>query len=312
MKRVSVLGLCLCLLVWQGGCVHHPPLIMPQPIPLSEQDRAESGTVGIASARFTPDAKFSMPAEGGLAGAGRGATIGARRSLEYGAKGAGAILTAPGGGGHDPYAAVVVMLLAATSLALGIALAPPAALVGGVYGAVAAEPAKVVEEADAGLKRILAEAKAQEVMRDHTLQVARDKARYPVLVLLDQGPSNAAELVNYQPAPHTGIQSVLEISLLEVALLGEWLVNPPLKIRMTVRARFMRTSDDRVLYNNQFTYEGSERLFTEWAANDAKPLRKEFERCYDTLAQQVVEEVLMLYLLPEWRQKHEWWEGRGP
>jgi hypothetical protein len=204
------------------------------------------------------------------------------------------------------------MLLAATSLALGIALAPPAALVGGVYGAVAAEPAKVVEEADAGLKRILAEAKVQEVMRDHILQVARDKARYPLLVLLDQGPSNAAELVNYRAAPHTGIQGVLEISLLEVALLGEWLVNPPLKIRMTVQARFMRTSDDRALYNNQFTYEGSERLFTEWAANDAKPLRKEFERCYDTLAQQIVEEVLMLYLLPEWRHKREGWGMRGP
>lgn len=305
MKRTSVLGLCLCILVWQGGCAHQPPLIMPPPLPLSEQDRAELGAVGIVSAQFTPDAKLSLPAAGGLAGAGRGSTIGARRSLEYGAKGAGQILMA-GGSSHDPYAGLFIGLLAATSLALGIALAPPAALVGGVYGAVAAEPAQAVEEAEATLKKILAEAKVQEVMRDHIMPVARNEARYALLVLQNQGPPHAGELVDYRAALDTGIQAVLEVSLLEFALLGEWLVNPPLKIQMTVQARLVRTSDDSTLYYNRFTYEGSERLFSEWADNHAMPLRKEFERCYDTLAQQIVEEVLMLYLLPEWRQKREW------
>ena len=52
------------------------------------------------------------------------------------------------------------------------------------------------------------------------------------------------------------------------------------------------------LYDNQFMYEGSEHLFSKWAADHAKLLCEEFERCYDSLAQEIVDAVLTMYFLP--------------
>lgn len=52
------------------------------------------------------------------------------------------------------------------------------------------------------------------------------------------------------------------------------------------------------LYDTQFTYEGSEHLFSKWAVDNAKLLREEFERCYDSLAREIVAAVLTMYFLP--------------
>jgi hypothetical protein len=43
---------------------------------------------------------------------------------------------------------------------------------------------------------------------------------------------------------------------------------------------------------------GSEHLFSKWAADNAKLMREEFERCYDSLAQEIVDAVLTMYFLP--------------
>jgi hypothetical protein len=189
-----------------------------------------------------------------------------------------------------------LVFTAMAALALGVAFAPPAALVTGVHGAVTAEPAEVVQEADLALRNVFAEANVQEILRDHIIEAIPKDTSYSLTILRSDGPSRAGDVVDYRSAIGGGIQAVLEIGLQDVELLGEWVANPPLRLRMNAKARLIRGSDNRVVYDRQFAYFGGERSLGEWAADNAQPLREEFERCYDTLARDIVRAIFDGYL----------------
>lgn len=279
--KTQALVLFLCSVSFIS-CAEQPLL----PRPLSDDIRVHLGKVGIVPGRFVPEGKFGIPAAGASEGATRGAMAGGRTSVRAGAIGGGFAANAP--------------VLGATALALGIALAPVTAIVGGIHGAIAAESIDTVESAEAVLRKTLAEARLQEVMRDHVVQIARDEARHLLAVPAEAlGPSDANEATSYQFLTSQGIDSIIEISVLSMTIEGEWSVNPPLNFRLAVRARVVSTHENSVIYNNRFEYEGATRPFTEWAANNAQPLREEFERSYDTLAAQIVEDLFLLELLPE-------------
>jgi hypothetical protein len=303
MQRAGFLSIAVLLLLGQCGCTPKKPPVPLVVIPASEEVRAHFGTVGIVSARYIPDTRFNLPVAGWASGTGRGAKIGGVGSLSLGAKGALGALTAGRSGGKE--GAFVTLFLAASSLALGIALAPPAAIVGGVYGAVAAEPVRTVRDAEATLKRLLEQAKVQEVLRDHVLAAARQETRYSFVTFPDQGPLGQTQAADYRNLPNKEIESIVEISLLAVELQSEsdsnWEINPSLKLRMPIRVKVVETRNNDVSYVQDFEYVGQERTFTEWASNNAQPLRDEFERCYDTLAKQVVDNVFLVYLFPELR-----------
>lgn len=106
-----IICLFIALLVGQLGCALGPQLLRPPP---SERVRAQLGTIGILSARFAPEAKLEGPTRGKGSGAAKGAAKGFLGSIAAGLE-AGA------------YAGEAGIL----AFALGLALAPPAAVIGG-------------------------------------------------------------------------------------------------------------------------------------------------------------------------------------
>lgn len=275
-RHATRIGLSVLLVLVQVGCATAPYLL---PEPPSEQTRAQFGTIGVVSAHFTPKAEFVAPAKGGGAGAGRGAATGAGKGAAFVAE--------LSRGCHGQGCAIVLLVVPAAIIG---------GLIGGVAGAATAVPAEAVEEAEAAIKTVLATLKVQEALRDRVLQVARDQTRHHFVLFEDQGPPAPDATVSYGSLASGGIDAILEISVLVVDLAGEWDVNPPLALVMTMQARLLRAVDGLELYAHTLEYRSATRKFTEWAMNNAKPFRDELNLAQQSLAEKIVEELFLLYL----------------
>lgn len=278
--RRLILWLALALLAGQAGCALKP-LHRLHRLP-SEEVRGQLGTVGVVSPRIAPEASV----EGGKGtGAAKGAWLGAASMI---------------GGGLESGPA--------HGLLLGIALAPVAALVGGIYGAVAAEPASRVEEAERALHKVLAELKVQETIRDLVLEVARVETGYQ-FVSLAQRPATGEERVDYRSLVSEGIDTILEVGVSALGLEGPFGVNV---LVVEACARLIRTADGAQLYAlppegaHPLLFISRARKFVEWGAEDARPFREELDRGLRTLAEKMVEDLFLVHRLPGWR-----WEAPG-
>jgi len=264
------IGLGVIFLLGQVGCASRPYMLPPPP---SEQVRAQFGTVGVVVARFVPPTALQEPARGAIAGAGRGIAIG----MAAGVAGA-----------------------SGTYLGSGILLLPIIGLVGGIVGAATAPPAAAVEEAEATLRKAMTdvrEGKVQEALRDRLVAVAQGHMRRRVVPLPAQEPSASDAPVSYRALTSEEIDTVLEVAVHQLGLAGAWGPDPPLAVVLTVRTRLVRVVDGTDLYTNTLNYQSAPRKFTEWAANNAQPFRNELDQAYAILAEKIVEEVFLLYLL---------------
>lgn len=275
------------LLVWTtlvafaatSGCA----TLLPAPSP-SETLRAELGTVGVVAARSAPETTLRIPSRGPAAGAARGAGRGALVTVRTGFQ------AAAGTAGSGEAGALVALL----AVAAGIALMPVGAVVGAIHGAAVAQPAAHVDAAEAVVRRVLATPGIHERLRDGVAETARSRIARPRVVV----PVVLGEAAGYTSLANEGIDTVLEVSVSHLAVSGEWKVDPPLEVRLTVQARLVRVSDGAVLHTFAPTSWSRRRSFVEWAWHDAEPLRQEVDRGLGALAEAVVEELFLLYVPP--------------
>ena len=297
-RKLFIFFLVGLFLLVQWGCATQSPV-------LPTELRAQLGTIGIVSARYTPAVEFELPAKGWLGGAARGAVEGTKSF----------IVLVPTGGTLAGIGTLMAMggpqgLLVGL---VGVGLLLKGAgymIIGPFYGAATAEVPATVEEAEAHLKAALASMRIQEAMRDHVVRAA-SLGNVNLTVLDGQGPESASDLLTYFPLQEPQIDSVLELRVTRVWLSSnesffkpltsmfseeedslidpyqELEINPPLSLGLEVRGRLIRTADKVVLYDNTWKYEGESHVFAEWAANDAQLFAGEFERAYDELAGQL-------------------------
>jgi hypothetical protein len=180
---------------------------------------------------------------------------------------------------------------------MGIALVPVFALGGAIYGAVVAESAATVAEAEASLSQALTEVKVQEALRDRVLLVARDQTPHPVILLEETGATARTEGVRDPPSAEGASDTFLEVRVAALRFVGGG-INPPLALVMNVETRLVSAEDRGTLYEATLEYRSRTRKFTEWAADNAQPFREELERAVHSLAERIVEEVFLLYLIP--------------
>jgi len=275
-RHAIVILASLLLLTGQLGCASGPRLLPPPP---SAQVRATLGTIGVISARLAPETTVESPTSGKGSGAAKGAAAGFfGTAVGLGQSGLGYLAVFP----------PAALVLGGVVLTGG--------LVGGVYGAIAAEDAAKVQEAEAALKNVLATEKIQEAMRERVFRVARDQTRYRFVVLEAPSPTALDEEASYRSLASEGIDTILEISVPIVGLGGEPGINPPLAVVMTAHTRLVRVGDIAPIYEATFQYRASARTFTEWAVNNAQPFRDGLDHAYQSLAEKIVEELFLLYL----------------
>lgn len=265
-RSVFVFGFAVLLIIGQFGCATpHIAMTPDQTAQLKER----LGAIGIASARFVPKVELQTPAKGTADAAGKGA-IG----------GAGAMLDAAGDSGGSSGAGAVM-----------IALIPVGAVVGGVAGAIMADSAEAVNQREAVLKKVLADLKVQETMRDRFIKTTQERTVFRFTRLEDEGPAAEGTIPDYRPLSEKGIKTVQEITVRQFGLRGEGQIQPDLSMYMILQARLVNSATNEELSNKTFTYQGEKHKFADWAANDARLFTEEFDRCYQKLAEDVMREI---------------------
>ena len=277
-RKLILVGVSVTFCIAQSGCASGPSVLPP---PLSEEARAQLGTIGTLSTGSDPQLELRLPAKGAASGAGIGAGSWTRTWWR----------NVPGTGTE----------LDLLVLALWIGLTPVVAVSGSMYGAGVAEPAEVVEEAEAALREVPASLRILQSVRDYIFETARDWTRHQFVLVTERAPQALTEAADYSSLRDRGIDTVLELSVPTFGLRGEWAVNPPVTPFVSIRTRLIRTSKSTVVYDSTVLCLGGTQRFTEWVANNAETFRDELTRCYQSLGSKIVEEVFLLYLLPEKR-----------
>jgi hypothetical protein len=259
----------IALMIVPFGCAHRPQVKAPLFPKFTE---AELGTVAVVSACFEPEFKCPhKPMTKGKA-AGVGAFEGFFASI---------------GGG--------VMSENPIGVALGIVLSPVFAAGGAIYGAIEGETTKTIRKTEETLNHRLAAFRAQEVMQERVLSLARERSRCTFVVPDQCGPNVLDKETSYDSLNGKGIDTVLEISVRKLGLWRERVaIDPPLSLFMTVSIILIRVKDDTVLSSRTFRYESKEKQkFTKWAKNDAQTFKEELDRCFKTLAERIVVELFI-------------------
>jgi len=261
-QSVFIFWLLGLFIIFQLGCATTKRAI-PMTAEQSEQLRLRLGAIAVVSASFTPKLELQTPAKGALGGLKSGASAGAE-------------VTTKGSDGR------------------AILLAPFTAAVGGVAGAIMADSAKDVNEREAIIKKAIAELKTQETVRNSFLKTAQEKTKFQFVLEERHGPITDGELPDYRDMKEKGITTIHEITVKQFGLKGEGKINPDLSLYMILQARLVNLTNNAELFKNTFTYEGEKHKFAEWSANDAQLFRQEFDRCYQSLAENMMQGIYIL------------------
>ena len=211
----------------------------------SERSDAPAQRIGVVLSVSAPP-QFNTPAKGAGAGAARGA-----------------------GGGFQA---------GAQGRELGVILLPLLVVGGAIVGALKAENAARVEEAEATLGAALGRLKPGEAVRDRLIEVAHKETRHSLVAL--RGPLDTE-----------GIDTVLELAVQQLHLRGDG-INPPFRLILSVRTRLVRVADGELIHEKTFEFESEKRKFVDWAANNAQPLREGLDNVALKLANEIVARVL--------------------
>ncbi len=263
-KAVYLLPL---LLLLASGCAVPRP-----PAPMNAQDiralKARLGQIGIARASYLPHVEVQVPSKGRANGAKDGAKVGAIMPIEF-------ALEAVQGCG-DPSCAYILLG--------GFALAPVGAVIGGVGGAITADPAKAVSQREARIDEVLAKLRMQQKMDAQFVSRLSSLKTFTFTELAKAGPVTEAARPDYRRYRASGIDTVNEIDVKKLTLTGWGKVQPDLSLSLDVQVRLVATADNKALYCREYVCTSTDDKFAAWAAQDARKFRKEIGACYHDIA----------------------------
>ena len=247
------------------------------PIPLvTEAQRERMGTVGVASLPSAPQSALDVGARGKVAGAGEGATAGA-------VKGLGELFRMSGSGDYD--ATIILLPIAAIG----------GAIYGAVVGAAQAVPEDKAKKIEACLKAVLGEAGHQGKLRTEVISAIARSGIQGVSEIPSCQSAAVGQDTDYRLCLDRQVDTVLEVGLLSVALIGRGGEDPKLVLFVRAVARLVDAKTNAELYRSRFfTHATGTKRFSEWNADGARLLKESYELACQSLARSVVEEVFLI------------------
>ena len=246
---------------------------MPGHVPEGHVDPYHIGDypVGIVYARYEPEIKVDARLGGKTSGTAGGAVHGAT-----------VCLGALGGGGH-------------VGASIGLCL-PFGAIIGGVFGAAAAEPDAVSDPIEeAFLRQATRYAQQRRIATYFWDYLANGEQGQAIILDQVPGPSWSGEARNYDDAEVSGAGTLLEVSLEEIRFDGSGVKGAPICLSMQLRARKIDPARQDVLDTLDLEIPQSCNTAEDWMADDGERLITAFEYGYQFLVENVVDELYMSY-----------------
>jgi len=275
MGRISTRGIILLFALSNlVSCTSTPPSV------LNEQQRAKFGVVGVVSVDVSPDEVFDAP----MIGRGRGAASGAGAGA---AQGAGAAVQGLAGSTcHGMGCGLTILLIPV--FAVG------GAIVGGVAGAVNAVPEDVAIAIEQEIASALMGSRPQETLRQEVMEAARAQGVSAETPLTESG-SVAINTIDYGFLSKKGINTVLEVSIVKVGLIGDRGSDPDLILVVEASFRLVSAKTSQGIFaRDRLLHIGSRYKLAGWGANKAERLKLELQKGYEELADKIVEQVFLV------------------
>lgn len=257
---------------------------------LRQTERAPWGTIGVTNARFVPDADFPGLRTGSGATAGGGAAAGAA--------GGAALWTIVivASGCLNPFAGATcpaVLPFAAGGAAVGAAAGA---------GTQRAQTPMSAGEAVAAVTAAFQALDLQQQVADRATTYAQRMTHQTLVPAPVPGPSSQDRLPDYAVLRNQEIDTVLEISVLQVGMFSAGqlksrggLAGPAYTLVMTARGRLLRVSDAAVLHDSRYTFVSVPLTGENWAENDAEALRRNLNAGLQDLAEHAVDQAFLAY-----------------
>lgn len=257
-------------------CMQTSCAVPVRPEHLAEPDRTSLGHVAVVAARFTPDYQFEALSTGKGDAAAKGAGRGALSCGEF--------LRGSGGTGIG---AVAVGLLFLVCLPVG-------ATVGAIYGASHAASAEQVKETKAVAQRGIAALKLQDEAVDAALRYGRNVGLEIGRLPQTMGPATPDEVPSYAETKGT-VDSVIEISVLHANAFTSGGRELRVSLGLQARVRVLSARDGKVIDILNMKYISEARAIDEWLAADGQAIKTEFDRGSASIAEQAIDEIMLIY-----------------
>lgn len=261
-RRRAARSLCgLALLLLQCGCSVLPPRL------LSPDDRQSLGTIGVTAARYAPEVRIKGPGQrGGKAGIAIGG-LGAAAATVASCLNPFAILTCP---------TMVLAMGALGATAGGVVGHQIDARITGA-GIAAAAPDH------------LDDVRTQIALRDRVVQHARANTPYAFVAVDDSGPATRSDHPDYRSLSGSGIDTVLEVSVLDLTMEGR--PRQGLFLAMASRVRIVRAASGAVVADEVLHYRSEAHPYERWAEKDARVFQSALESGFQHAAERISREL---------------------
>jgi len=267
-RKTRLLCLLITILIINLGCAHHLP-------PLSKEVSTNLGTIGVCTSSRNAHLYFSTKP---MTDWGEGCKIGEKIVVE----GFFDFVTS------DPQAILLLPIIILALFPTFLVAAPIGCIVGGL----STESESDVQEAEALLRNAFGELNIKEKLQYQFLRIAQEKTPYKFVVLGNIEFDDMKKKLIYSSIADRGVDTIVWINISRIGLSkGTSSINPSLRFSMSCNVDFIRATDGEVVYHHFWNRYGDDDEFVDWADNNAKPFRKEFNRCIKSVAEQMVEDL---------------------
>lgn len=184
----------------------------------------------------------------------------------------------------DPIAPV----LATAFLALGIAIAPVAAIVGAGVGAASAHSEAEIAAAKNNMTKALDSVKPADAIRARVVALSEERAGRRTY---DCGDSGNLDTCRRQSSELVAV--LLSITVSSPYFEVEGSISPDLRLLLSAKAEVIRSRDGVTEYQRAWVYRGRQHGYFDFAADAAKLFRAELDTAMAALAAKAVDDLLI-------------------
>jgi hypothetical protein len=179
-------------------------------------------------------------------------------------------------------------LLATAFLALGVAIAPVAAIVGAGAGAASAHSEPEIAAAQESMGRALRDARPADAIHARVVTLAQQRVGRQLYDCGDQVDVDACRQHAAEP-----VTVVLSLTVSPPYFEIDGSITPDLTLLLSADARVVGASDGGQLYRRAWVYRGHQHRYFELAADDAALFRAQLESAEQALAAKVVDDLMI-------------------
>lgn len=271
------------------ACAHESVTVTHRPAPLPERVREDLGTIGVLPGRVTARSNYRQHEATVSSGTGDKTSGGAFAGAAVGGTGALALL---------PLAIVFPPMLIVAGGVFLVSTAGGAA-VGASQEAPSPDHEASMHDAERAIGDALGLHQAQADLHRRVMKAAQGLRAFELISLEEAGSSAREEALDLRVFAEAGFDTLLLANVDEVMVSAEESANPVLAIDMVVTSTLLSAARGGPIDERTFACRAGKRPVRAWREDGDRSFREAVSRCYERVADRIIEELFLVYAPPD-------------